>query len=122
MTNGVNEPGIRNTVGWSDNYAHSDHVGTLRQTSDSGGDEGTRRVFTAFGETPTGLVNPFDRFGYVGEYGYQAHAEFPFLHVGARYYDSAIGRFLQRDHFGIRGRPSVYEYCSQLGWPSLLPW
>ena len=103
------EPGVWNTVGGSANYSHSDHLGTLRQTSDSGGEEGTRRVFTAFGERVTG-PSTADRFGYVGEYGYQAHGEFPFLHVGARYYDPASGRFLQRDPIGVGGGRNVFSY------------
>jgi len=71
-------------------------------------------VYTAFGEQ---VVNTFadgasNRYGYVGAYGYQAHdsAEMPFLHVGARYYDPASGRFLQRDPIGIIGGSNVYAY------------
>ncbi|MEK6536122.1 MAG: RHS repeat-associated core domain-containing protein, partial [Actinomycetota bacterium] len=36
---------------------------------------------------------------------------FPFLHVGARYYDPSSGRFLQRDPIGIRGGTNVYSYA-----------
>jgi predicted RNA binding protein YcfA (HicA-like mRNA interferase family) len=35
----------------------------------------------------------------------------PFLHVGARYYDPATGRFLQRDPIGVDGALNFYEYA-----------
>jgi RHS repeat-associated protein len=103
-------------------YLHGDHLGTLRQTSDELGGAGTGRVFTAFGEQKSG---PQDRYGYVGAFGYQrprpgfsAYSTFPFLHVGARYYDPASGRFLQRDPIGVRSGSNVYEYAfaSPLAW------
>jgi hypothetical protein len=34
------------------------------------------------------------------------------LHVGARYYDPTIGRFLQRDPIGISGGLNVYAYAN----------
>ncbi|MEK6536046.1 MAG: RHS repeat-associated core domain-containing protein, partial [Actinomycetota bacterium] len=73
-----------------------------------------------FGER-VGQNRPNDRFGYAGAWGYQRATTslssdpyrdgFPFLHVGARYYDPASGRFLQRDPIGIRGGTNVYEYA-----------
>ena len=38
--------------------------------------------------------------------------EFPFLRLGARYYDPEIGRFLQRDPIGINGGLNVYVYVA----------
>ncbi len=81
-------------------------------------------TFTAFGERictlddSCGPTDPNPRYGYAGAHGYRAQdtAEdpgsnpVPFLHVGHRYYDPAIGRFLQRDPIGIRGGLNVYEY------------
>jgi len=98
-------------------YLHNDHLGTLRQTTGTTGTAGASRVFTAFGERISGTN---DRFGYVGAWGYQAHSiaestnpdgAFPYLHVGARYYDPSSGRFLQRDPIGIRGGLNVYAYA-----------
>jgi RHS repeat-associated protein len=60
------------------------------------------------GSDCTGEANP--RYGYAGAWGYQSQNEFPFLHIGARYYDPATGRFLQRDPIGIVGALNVYEY------------
>jgi RHS repeat-associated protein len=67
-------------------------------------------VFTAFGEPRSATLDGGDnRYGYVGAWGYQAHDEMPFLHVGHRYYDPSIGRFLQRDPIGIAGGRNIYE-------------
>jgi len=34
------------------------------------------------------------------------------MHVGARYYDPATGRFLQRDPIGVQGGLNVYQYAA----------
>ena len=65
-------------------------------------------ILTAFGERVT--TGSIDRYGYVGAFGYQQHTEFPFLHVGARWYDPGSGRFLQRDPIGVRGGSNAYSY------------
>jgi len=104
-------------------YYHSDMLGTMRTMSSpaggtildfNGGYAGVDTVYTAFGEQ---VVNTFadgasNRYGYVGALGYQTQdsGEMPFLHVGARYYDPATGRFLQRDPIGVSAGPNVYAY------------
>jgi RHS repeat-associated protein len=93
------------------NYYHGDLIGTTRFMSNPSGNSIEPAVYTAFGErisAPT--VTDGTRYGYVGAWGYQAHTDFPFLHLGARYYDPSSGRFLQRDPIGIRGGRNVYEY------------
>jgi len=102
-------PGAWRSVSGIAAYLHNDLLGTLRQTTSATGVPGSSRVFTAFGERRAG---PIDRFGYVGAWGYQRHTEFPFLHVGARYYDPASGRFLQRDPAGLFGARNVYSYVA----------
>jgi len=110
------EPGLWRQMGFAGQYLHGDHLGTLRETSNVGLEGTGLRTFTAFGER---IAGPTDRFGYVGAFGYQAHSiaestnpdtAFPYLHVGARYYDPSSGRFLQRDPIGIRGGLNVYAY------------
>jgi RHS repeat-associated protein len=101
------------TSGGSENtsHYHGDLIGTTRSISDAAGMMGTGEVYTAFGErVSTTAVDEGNRYGYAGAWGYQAHGEFPFLHVGARYYDPGIGRFLQRDPIGIWGGLNVYMY------------
>ena len=101
-------PGAWRAVGGVPEYLHSDHLGTLRQTTSGTGVAGASRVFTGFGERIT--TGPIDRYGYIGAFGYQSHVEFPFLHVGARWYDPSSGRFLQRDPIGALGGLNVYAY------------
>ena len=90
-------------------YYHSDMIGTTRHMTLPGGTAVGATVFTAFGEKVGGSTR---RYGYAGAYGYQTDetGEFPYLHVGARYYDPATGRFLQRDPIGMQGGTNVYLY------------
>jgi len=97
-------------------YFHADHLGTTRHMSVGEGDVFEPAAYTAFGEKVSGV--DFHRFGYAGAWGYQANPGFPFLHVGARYYDPASGRFLQRDPIGIGGGMNVYLYAH--GLPTVL--
>jgi RHS repeat-associated protein len=105
------QPGSWSKQGGVDGYLHNDHLGTLRNVSTAAGASSIARVFTAFGER---ILGPSDRFGYVGSSGYESHADFPYLHVGARYYDPSSGRFLQRDPIGIHGGLNVYVYVNSI--------
>lgn len=91
-------------------YVHGDHLGTARAFTDSGGDVVGQRFFNAWGglEASTGSVST--RYGYVGAQGYQTDAATGLMHLGARYYDPTIGRFLQRDPIGIAGGFNAYAY------------
>jgi RHS repeat-associated protein len=108
------QPGLGTVDPWADeggsatNYFHSDHLGTTRGLSNPSAALGSGAVYTAFGERIDGTNH---RYGYVGAWGYQSHNEFPFLHIGARYYDPSIGRFLQRDPIGLKGGTNHYAYA-----------
>jgi len=115
----IYEPGLARSFDPSNpaatQYYHSDQIGTTRLMTDTPGPGMSPNVvsesaFTAFGEQIGGTAQ---RYGYAGAWGYQTDNSadgFPFLHVGARYYDPATGRFLQRDPIGIGGALNVYEY------------
>jgi len=115
------EPGIARTENPlttpATNYYHGDMLGTTRLMTTSPPPLGTPTaiepaVYTAFGErisAPT--TTDATRYGYAGAWGYGQNADFPYLHVGARYYDSSSGRFLQRDPIGILGGLNVYAYA-----------
>jgi RHS repeat-associated protein len=83
-------------------------------------------AFTAFGEPlpltaaggPVSQPNLGTRYAYVSGWGYQndgtaiSSKDIGMLHVGARYYDPSIGRFLQRDPLGVAGSLNFYGYAN----------
>jgi RHS repeat-associated protein len=109
-------------------YYHTDLIGTTRRMSTATTGTAEAQVYTAFGEkvnVPTGTGFPGRRYGFAGASGYQSAttsvatgdaygSSFPYLHVGARYYDPSSGRFLQRDSIGIKGALNVYEYVRNM--------
>lgn len=102
-------------------YFHADMLGSTRLITDGSGSTTAALNYTAFGELQP-LGNPSlgqgMRYGYAGAWGYQNDAladadnDIGLLHVGARYYDPSIGRFVMRDPIGIWGGMNVYGYCS----------
>ena len=93
-------------------YCHADQIGTTRLMTDDVPAISVQHVYTAFGE-PIAAPDPLaTRYGYAGALGYQTHERFSYLHVGHRYYDPSVGRFLQRDPLGILGSANLYAYPS----------
>jgi RHS repeat-associated protein len=105
-------------------YHLSDQIGTTRTITSAVGIATAHIVYTAFGERVFAHGAVGTRYKYAGSWGYESfdsldwgrprdlnkHAfEFPYLHVGARYYDPSTGRFLQRNPIGIRGGANIYE-------------
>ncbi|MCP4589107.1 MAG: RHS repeat-associated core domain-containing protein, partial [bacterium] len=101
-------------------FYHANHLGTTRTlTDDAGAVLGdANRLYTAFGVPVTAPTTPLTRYGFAGAWGYQAPSATSvgspessgLLHVGARYYDPALGRFLQRDPIGVAGGLNAYAY------------
>jgi RHS repeat-associated protein len=106
-------------------YYHTDHLGTLRVTTDGTGALAAVMVYTAFGEvvatdgTIGGEGLSGTRYQYAGDSGYESGllagssgvSGLSWQHVGYRWYDPSTGRFLQRDPIGIRGGINVYSYA-----------
>jgi RHS repeat-associated protein len=110
-------------------YRHGDLIGSTMLTTDDSGTAASAVSYTAFGEpiTAGGVGVPPANFGtryqYAGAHGYESGlltlqgpntelAPISLQHVGARWYQPDIGRFVQRDPIGLGGGANVYLYCS----------
>jgi len=97
-------------------HLHGNLIGTTERITDDNSIPMHRAVYTAFGELVYSDGTVGTRYGYAGDWGYQASdsadplSELGWLHVGERYYDPSCGRFVQRDPIGIRGGLNVYVY------------
>jgi len=110
-------------------YYHGDLIGSTMLLTDGVGQTVNTAAYTAFGEyiAPSGdiggdLPADFSRYGYAGAHGYEsgmmtiqgANPNLPPItlqHLGERWYQPALGRFVQRDPIGILGGANVYLYC-----------
>ncbi len=111
-------------------YSHSDLIHSTMLTTDDFGDaeEAPAVTYGAFGEVLDANGSPggepptdFPRYQYAGGWGYESglitlqgvNTNLPPItlqHVGERWYQPDIGRFVQRDPIGIQGGLNVYAY------------
>jgi len=108
-------------------YLHGDLIRSTNLLTDGNGAAVATTAYTAFGELVTGYSELATRYQYGGGWGYEsggfgddpgllvlngAEGTVPItlMHVGHRWYDPSIGRFLQRDPIGIDGGLNVYLY------------
>jgi hypothetical protein len=118
--------GAQQTVDGANNpirYFGPDGAGSTLLTTDETGTLAAGPVaHTAYGEPIGDPAAPFTRFQFDGALGSEsgflslsgANPALPPItlqHVGARWYDPAIGRSVQRDPIGILGGLNVYAYC-----------
>ncbi len=113
-------------------YYHGDLIDSTMLTTDDNGGVVQMAAYTAFGEyvSSSGAVGGelptgFPRYAYAGGYGYETglitlygpNPDLPPItlqHVGERWYQPGIGRFVQRDPIGLAGGLNVYVYCVNL--------
>ncbi len=111
-------------------FVHADMLGSTRLITDEAGDVVEAMADTAFGTAmgPDGILDGDDepvgaiatRYGWCGGWGYDsddlvdpsASDDLGIIHIGARWYDAKIGRFLQRDPIGLAGGLNSYAYCA----------
>ncbi len=108
-------------------YLHGDLIRSTVMTTDDSGSSVASVAYTAFGEVIGSA--PDTRYQYAGGWGYETAgfgddpgllvlngaegtAPITLQHVGFRWYDPAIGRFIQRDPIGIWGGINLYGYCA----------
>ncbi|HUU97553.1 MAG TPA: RHS repeat-associated core domain-containing protein [Phycisphaerae bacterium] len=116
---------------------HGDLIRSTMLTTGQGGTAVSAVSYTAFGE----LIGtaPETRYQYAGGWGYEtggfgddpgllvlegapATAPITLQHVGFRWYDPSIGRFIQRDPIGIWGGLNVYSYLGNNPFGAGAPW
>jgi RHS repeat-associated protein len=103
-------------------YFHGDLIDSAVLATDDVGAGAATLAYSAFGEPIGDGESLGTRYRYAGGWGYEsglvglpgANADLTpitLLHVGARWYDPSIGRFVQRDPIGILGGINVYAYA-----------
>ncbi|MBI5866299.1 MAG: hypothetical protein HZB38_17650 [Planctomycetes bacterium] len=112
-------------------YLHGDLIDSTVLATDAAGLSTATTAYSAFGDRVGGPgVPPGDpsalgtRYQYAGGWGYESDllslngaagtAPIRLQHVGARWYQPEIGRFVQRDPAGLRSGLNVYLYCSSV--------
>ena len=107
-------------------YFHADLIASTFLTTDANGDAVSTLTYTAFGEpiSEGGVGVPPANFGtryqYAAGWGYESGlltlqgmdtslAPLTLQHVGHRWYQPDIGRFVQRDPIGLAGGANLYE-------------
>ncbi len=101
-------------------YLHGDLIRSTVMTTNDSGASVASVAYTAFGE----LIGsaPETRYQYAGGWGYEADllvlngapgtTPITLQHVGFRWYDPSLGRFIQRDPIGLAGGLNVYAYVT----------
>ena len=109
------------TVAGATEYLHGDLIRSTTLTTDDAGATGSTFAYTAFGEAIGTDPTAVTRYGYAGGWGYESGLltllgapgtqPVTLQHLGARWYQPDIGRFVQRDPIGITGGFNVYAYA-----------
>ena len=86
-------------------YLHADRIGSIIATTNSSGAVTNKNLYSAFGEgVPAGST-----FGFTGQ---RYDSETGLYYYKRRYYNPAIGRFLQPDTIGYTTDLNLYTYVN----------
>jgi len=101
---------ISRHVGSSSTFYTFDTQGGNAQRLDSSGSILASAMFDAYGShvSSDGSTDPFS--GYGGQWGYYSDSETGLELCTYRFYDPAIGRFINRDPIGYDGGVNIYSY------------
>ena len=92
-------------------YIHTDRQNSVIAISDSAGNVTTRRAYGTYGETTptqmTGTGGAGHPFGYTGR---RWDPDLALYYYRARWYDPALGTFLETDPIGARDYVNLYSY------------
>ena len=93
-------------------FYHFDERGSTLALTNAAGEQVEAYVYTPYGAyvARTGAA-PWNRFIYIGEFGVQDDGGGLYW-MRRRWYDSLLGRFLQRDPIGLRGGANLYAYTA----------
>jgi len=87
-------------------YYHNDGLGSTRQLSNDSQSVTQTTTFDAFGNIESSAGSSNNVYKYAGQWGYRNDGDDGLIHVGARYYDALVGRFVSADtYLGKIGNP-----------------
>jgi RHS repeat-associated protein len=103
-------------------WLHGDLIRSTMLTTDEGGTAVSAVAYSAFGEEVSTAGAEPGRYRVAGGWGYESGlltlgganpdlAPITLQHVGWRWYQPGVGRFVQRDPIGLEGALNVYVYC-----------
>jgi len=90
-------------------YYNYDGLGSARQLTNSSGAVTDSYTYDSFGNLIASSGTTANSYGFTGEQQFGEADNLVFLR--ARYYDSRVGRFMQRDPIGYSAGLNLYTYC-----------
>jgi RHS repeat-associated protein len=86
----------------------TDGLGSTRTVINSSQTVTATAITEGFGQTVATTGSTSNPYGFAGSSGYRTDGDAGLMHVGARYYDAQVGRFITRDTVLTE---HAYLYC-----------